>query len=377
MLGDELFEKETLFHIPTLSFDHPLTLMEKNELKDIIFYVLSLKQIYFKEGVDLKSVEFIRYLLEASEHLDDTKIEKYIFDPKVATKLLDCNFENPDTWQVVYHGSDQKNRLFSISDYRVLALYFDTICKDIKSRDLSVMEEVVLVYDIVKKYYYSDTEHKNYLEIIKKKEASMMEYNYLFKEFLDRLGIPSYVGKVATKNGISYITMAYIDDLKYGVDGYYLFDPSSDTLPRGKYKSELVRRLNYNFFALKLQDIERLLTGDFLKDILGVFSLSDYELAKERFNILCEKFSKKELELFFDTFGSDFELLYHKMRESNEISIDLISRAISNIYKEEELQDEEFSFWELFEKNYSIREKELFAPSNVMEEENLLFLNAS
>lgn len=376
MLDGELLEKDALFHIPTLSFDHPLTLMEKNQLKDIIFYVLSLKQIYFKEGTDVKSVEFIRYLLEASTHLDDEKIEKYIFDPNIAKKLLDCNFENPDTWQVVYRGSDQRNRLFSISDYRVLTLYFDTICKEIKEKDLSVMEKLVLVYDIVKKYYYSDDEHKSYLEIIKKKEASLMEFNYLFKEFLDRLDIPSYVGKVATKNGISYITMAHIVDSKYDIDGYYLFDPSSDTLPRGKYKSELVRRLNYNFFALRILDIDRLLTGDFLKDILGVFSLSDFELAKERFNILCEKFSKKELQLFFDTFGSDFEKLYQSMRESNEIGVEVISEVISTVYKEDELQDDEFSFWELFEKNYSIREKELFAPSNLMEEENLLFLNA-
>lgn len=376
MLDGELLEKDTLFHIPTLSFDHPLTLMEKNQLKDIIFYVLSLKQIYFKDGTDVKTVEFIRYLLEASTHLDDEKIEKYIFDPNIATKLLDCNFENPDTWQVVYRGSDQRNRLFSISDYRVLSLYFDTICKEIKEKDLSVMEKLVLVYDIVKKYYYSDDEHKSYLEIIKKKEASLMEFNYLFKEFLDRLDIPSYVGKVATKNGISYITMAHIIDSKYDIDGYYLFDPSSDTLPRGKYKSELVRRLNYNFFALRILDIDRLLTGDFLKDILGVFSLGDFELAKERFNILCEKFSKKELQLFFDTFGSDFENLYHEMRESNEIGVEVISEVISTVYKEDELQDDEFSFWELFEKNYSIREKELFAPSNLMEEENLLFLNA-
>lgn len=362
------YEKDTLFQIPNLSFDHPLNYFEKQQLKDIIFYVVSLKQISFKEGTNADTIKFLKYLLEASTHLEDGNIEKYIYDPKIAKQMINEHFDHPDTWQVVYQEANGKKQLFSMSDYRSFDAYFETILEEIKRRNLSEIEKILYCYDRVKLFSYSDDNHKNLLEVISKKTASIEEFQWILKELLDRLQIPSYVGKVATKTGISYITMVQVKDEKYHLDGYYLFDPSSDCLPEEKYKSKLVRQLNYNFFALHFEEIEELKTGDFLKDILGVFSLTNKDLAKARYEMIKDKFSKKEWHLFESTFSKDFDKLYEKIHQTSFLSIDILKQIITGVYKKEELEEKQFSFLEALEQNYHLRRNELFSYKEEIEE---------
>ena len=241
----EEYEKDTLFQISSLSFDHPLDYFEKQTLKDRIFYVVSLKQIYFHEGVDLDTIEFVKYLIEASTHLNDEEIEKFVFDPNLSSKLLEIHFDHPSSWQIVCPLANHKNQLFSLSDYRYFHSYFDRILMEVKRKKFSTFETILYIYDIVKEYNYVENSHPNFLDVILKKEVSNEEYQYLLKEFLDRLKIPSYIGKVATKVGISYMVFAHVQDEKYSMDGYYLFDPSSDYLPPFKYKTNLISKLNY------------------------------------------------------------------------------------------------------------------------------------
>ena len=66
------------FDVQNLSIDHSLSSKEIEQYKDLIFSPNGLRQVYFKDSCDLKTILLIKNLLTISDYIDNFKVEKYV-----------------------------------------------------------------------------------------------------------------------------------------------------------------------------------------------------------------------------------------------------------------------------------------------------------
>lgn len=353
------------FNVQNISFDHPLTSSEIEEFRAIVFSLNNLRQVYFKGTIDIASIELIKNLMSLGGYVLDGAVEKYIvtmLSSNDMSRILDSNYENPETWQVAYDLDDESFVLANIPQCRSFFAYINRIKLSIETEGLTDFEKVLKVYDIIKSYNY-DNSKKDSLpltEIVESKKANSKGFNKLFSYILSQLGINSFVGREKDSNKeLSYITLVDIKDDKYGVDGVYLFDPSMDSLPMDIYKSEDIRRINYNYFGLSTSDISYSLCGDMLIGALGILAIDDYDYSVERKKSNKDSTVSKEFELINRTFLMKYSDLFQRIKNTQTISIDTICEGINNIYgANEKITDYE----RLLRENYESRKEELFSP---------------
>jgi len=351
------------FNVQNISFDHPLTVSELEEFKTIIFSLNNLQQIYFKGTIDVDSIETIKNLLAISGFVDDSLVEKYvvkIFSRNDMNRILSSNYDNPDTWHVAYDVNDNSFSLADIPKCRGFYTYIDRINLLSNIEELSDFEKLLRVYDIVKMYDYSyDNSNISLPTIVDNNSANSYGFNKLFSFILNNLGFSTFVGREKDSDGnISYVTVVDVKDDKYNVDGIYLFDPSMDSLPKETYKSDDIRRINYNYFGLNLSDIDYSLYGDSLIGALGILSINDFDYSLEKKNLNRDSIISKEFFEINRAFPLKYKDLYERISSSVPISFDTISLAIENIYGENKNVEDYYS---LIRENYESRKGELFS----------------
>ena len=353
------------FNVQNISFDHPLSTEEIEQFKSIVFSLNNLSQVYFKGTIDVESIEIIKNLLSISSFIDDRIVEKYIvsiFSRDDLNKILSSNYENPSTWHVAYDVDDNSFALADIPKCRSFYSYVDRINILSNLEGLSDFEKILRVYDIVKMYEYSnDSSVSNLLpDIIDSGVANSYGFNKLFSYILSNLGFSSFIGREKDALGVeSYVTLVDIKDEKYNIDGIYLFDPSMDTLPKANYKSEDIRRINYNYFGLNLTDIDYSSYGDMLSGALGILSINDYDYSEEKRSMNKDSLISKEFSLLSRTFLLRYPELYERIHSTEPIPIDSVVMAIENVYGDNKNVDDYFS---LIRENYDSRKSELFIP---------------
>ena len=218
------------FNIQNITFNHPLSIEEIESFKQIIFNYNNLNQIYFKDEIDIDSIETIKNLLMLGNFVDDKKIEKIVIKDLNDTernRLINGVYLNPDTWEIPYESKNKDYSLGTIPKCRSLNTYIGRIKKAIKEEKLSESEIIIRVYDIVKSLDM-DENFKDVLDIISNNKSSKKGYNIIYNYILKELGIKSYVGTIKTEEGQGNITVIYIDDKKYSIEGLYVFNPLYD-----------------------------------------------------------------------------------------------------------------------------------------------------
>lgn len=356
------------FNVQNLSFDHPLTPLEIDEFKSMIFSLNNLSQIYFKGNIDIKSIETIKNLLSISGYVDDKMIEKCVavmLPRKDLDALLNSSYENPSTWQVAYDVEDNNYMIADIPKCRSFFSYIDRIKLLAKKENLSQFEIVLRVYDIIKLLEYDNSDMSDKVdllpEIVRDGKASSFGFNKLFSYILTEFGINSFVGCEKSFSGIeSFITAVEIKDDKYGIDGIYLFDPSMDSLSKDIYKSDDIRMINYNYFGLRFSDIDYSIYKDSLSGVFGILAIDDFDYSNERRNSCKDVTTKKSFDSLEKTFSLSYRDLYDRIKNSALIPFDCIELAISNIYGENKNVP---NYKELVKENYFSRKSELFNPT--------------
>ena len=127
--------------LSNLSFDHPLTFPEINDLINMLSAGTLIGQVYFKDSVDIGSIEQVKLLLEGFPNIDDSRIEKYIMksiDDREKAILCNMNFQNIDTWNVAYSVDNNKFSITSLSKYRIIDEWFSTTIKEMEEDELSI-----------------------------------------------------------------------------------------------------------------------------------------------------------------------------------------------------------------------------------------------
>ena len=350
--------KSLYFNIHVLSIDHSLNCSEIEKYKDILFSHNSIKQIYFKKNVDLKTIGIIKDLLKISDYIDDSKIEKYILvdlSKEDLLTILNDNYENPRTWQLPYERNENNLKLLDIPMFRTLISF----TKLFESNELSSLELVMKVYDVIKLFEFTNSkDNKKLPDVIKLKKANSYELNKLFTYVLNYYGFKTFMGSVKSKEGNNYVSLVDIKDTKYNIDGIYLFDPSMDTLSKSDYNGEAIRRINYNFFGLNLFEMNRLTYDDQLTGVLSIVAIDDYQYSKEKIRNKDNLEQLKEAKEFLKTFNTLYRTIYNRIKDSKSIDIDTIVKVNNVLYKLK--QDKRERMDNILIENYKQRREELF-----------------
>ncbi len=360
--NEELF---AYFDIQNLSIDHSLTSKEIEEYKDLIFSPNGLKQIYFKDKCDLKTILLIKNLLTISDYVDNFKVEKYVLldlNNEDYNTLLNESFEYPTTWKLPCEFENDNIVLLDIPKIR----FIDSFIKKFDD-DLSEIEKVMNLYDTIKLFDYDDNSDERYHNIIKDKKANSKGMNKLFSYVLSKMGYKSFVGKIKSDNEESFVTLVEIHDKKYKINGIYLFDPSMDSLSKDKYLKEDVRKINYNFFGLNIMTMNRLKYKDNLSGILAYLSLDDIDYAEEKMDICQDRNIIREKQKITDIFNLSFNDLYNLLKDTKQISIEKIVKINDALYPNKQEKYNEYLI-----SNYNSRKDELFEKNTEEELENLI-----
>ena len=351
------------FDIQNLYFDHPLSIDELNELKEVLFGFSNLSQMYFKEDVDLKSIEKVKNLILMSSTIKDSKIEKIVtcnLKENELYKFVTSRFENPDTWTISYYHDGTNYYVDTIPNVRELLSYMKRIKSIVVKEELTPLEKVLRVYDIVKLIDYEDS-NKEYTfpEIITSNKSNSKGFNRLFNYILKSINIDAFLSTIKDSDGNkNLINLVRIVDKKYNINGYYLFDPSMDTLPKDSYKENL-RIINYNYFGIKLEDFNLNKYGDTLTGVLSILSINNYDYAKERLVTQKGLKIKRELNKFLTLFNDNLNNIYNDIHRCNDIDIKVIIKLCESVYEGILKED----FLKMIKSNYLDRNKDLFNPS--------------
>ena len=351
--------KDTL--IQTFSFDHNLTSGEILDIEENANLYKNVNHIYFKDSIDIDSINNVKSILESSSVINDEKIEKYIlidYSKEELDKLLDINYMNPNTWKIYYTRCDGIKDIYSIVECRKLREYFNNFLKEYDLDSFSPLDAICLIYDKVKLLDYKDKKN-TLLEIIEDNSTNSYGYNLLFQEFLDRINIKSYIEKVKSNENNRFISVVKIDDSKYKIKGIYLFDPFMDSLSKNDY-DEIFRRINYSYFLLNIDSFHNTIYNESLSGILKIFINPKEDMFKDHLEEL-KLFDKKDIDRFNYVFGNDYLSLYKIVKNSTIVDISTLFKIIENtLNKAGYLNIDNLEILELIKKNYNLKYIEMF-----------------
>jgi len=351
--------------VSNLSFEHPLSNNELIELKNLLSSPIALSQIYFKDTVDIRTIETVKLMLEAFPNINDAAIEKYIMkdlNESEKEQLINMNFLNIETWNIAYSKKGNQYSMTSLIKYRTMEEWYKNILQEIEND--TPLDKICYLYDKVKMFEYSDDpKYSGLPEIICEGRANSKGYNLIFSELLSRSGIKSTIGNVSKEN---YISLVIVDDGEYKINGIYIFDPSMDTIYKGQYKNNLARRMNYNFFGLTISQIQQLYDKKNMQEFLKVLSSEDDMEYNHRMYLTKVKDVNDIIQNIETNMGMSFDNIYGLVKTTATIPenkiINVITKTLDrypdNIFNKDLLT-------KAIHDNYNTRNSELFTNKHV------------
>ena len=353
----EALNEEMLRYVGVTNLDFRTSLSGETleEVKKMLFSINTLRQISFKDDIGVEDIEHVKHLIELSPMCDDKQIEKLILkknNPGEIKKILSMHFSNPDTWNIAYDVKDDTYMITTLPNYRIMEEYINIVLSCIKE-DMSFLEKVKEIYDFVKLLEYDENGSSRLPDIIRDRKTNSLGFNLLFNEILKRIGIKSYIGEISRSTILEYVTLINVEDSKYDVSGIYVFDPSSDSIPKDMYKSEAIRKVNYNFFCLTLTQIIN--TKEPTK-LLGVLNL----LNGDSFDYFNRKINGRDLKKIWLDFGETEDIIFDKVKKTKKIKDEkLMDLFILTVHNDDYLGLNR-NIKELLRDNYYLRKKDLF-----------------
>ena len=341
--------------VTNLDFRTHLSQDELDEVQKMLFSINTLIQITFKDGTEVTDIENLKHLLELSPMCDDSKVEKMILrhnSKEEVKNLLMMPYDNPDTWKIAYDIKDETYLITTIPNYRLIEEYISIVLSCIKD-DMSPLEKIKEVYDFVKLLEYDKKSSSRLPDIVRTRKTNNLGYSILFTKLLERIGVKSFIGEIEREGEKEYFTLISLKDEKYDVDGIYAFDPASDSIPKGLYKSDAIRKINYNFFALPLK---RLI--DTLDDckLVGTMSL----LTSSSFDYFNRHLDSSAKDILEKTFVDSIENIYHRFQKTKVIPDDKIIALCLDTIHQEDFLGLSNNINNLLANNYHLRKKEIF-----------------
>ena len=317
------------YDLSNIFFDRPLKEKDIEELKQIFISLNNISQLYFKNNIDVESIEKIKYLLEISPTMTDSLIEKFILEENSCDykKLININFANPSTWYISFREFNYEYKMISVDIYREINKYITLALEKVVNEKYSVIEKILLIYDFCKGFKVVE-ENLQVVDILKLKRANNFGFVVVFQYLLKEIGIDSFIGEALVDNKKYNVVIANIKDIKYNIDGIYLFDPLSDSLSNEEQIDESLKNINYNFFAIQLNEYENTIFKDKLIDVLSCL-IHDFEYDLEKLKFISRS-TKTQLE---NSFNMSFADIHQKMENSKSIDDIVKFEVIKSVYE--------------------------------------------
>ena len=203
----------------------------------LISYPSYVKEIFSREN-DINSINLLIDRVKASNN----NIEKIVIDLPNELYTLE-ELENIKDKEMVVFGSEKDITRITVDEMINTEKTLDLFVRDIKTSDLSPYERYIAVYNIVKSFkkyqFYKNNkdidsdyldQSRNIYLIMQNDYIVCVGYARLLETLLRRVGVNSVTWDVQTNNSRdgherNYV---YIEDPKYGIDGYYMCDATWD-----------------------------------------------------------------------------------------------------------------------------------------------------
>ena len=223
--------------------------------------------IYFPSSKDL-----INYIYNSSfkERLLNTPIliNNYEIIPNIFNNKIIYNLENlslKDEFTFLANFKNESNLYFfdkyntikerSIEELKNTYTLLYKAYKYIKENNLSIVEEIYLVYELIKKRKplrgNNDDEGRDLCEVIKERSIVCLGYSNLMASLLELLDIPNEIlewNYNKTEYGHTS-NIVYINDPKYRIEGLYSFDLAYNIffIP---IKEDIINKNKHNFYLI-------------------------------------------------------------------------------------------------------------------------------
>lgn len=349
-------------NIQAFSFDHKLIEDELLTIEESLLSGEEIKEIYFKDEIDIQSIEQVKSILENSKSIDESKIEKYIlveYPISLLKEVLDINYLSPNTWKVSYIRTDGVKEIYSITKCRKIMEYFNNFIGEIDTKKLSMIEKICLVYDKVKLLDYKE-EKNSLLEIIENEYTNSYGYNILFQELLSNMSIKSYIEKVKSNDENRYVTIIDINDDKYDIHGIYLFDPYSDSLPKTEYDENSIRKINYNYFCMSFNQLNKTIYKETISGIFKYFLVPKKKMFLDRIDEL-KLLDENEVNKLNNIFGFDYSNLYESVQNTEDIEERILFEVINNTLRFDNYKTiKNVNIIDIIKENYYLKKKEMY-----------------
>jgi len=358
----KLEKKQMLSNYTTLCFDHPLTMQEYNNLLETLTEPkLNLTQVYFKENVNIETIETIKLLLEGLPNLENKKIEKYImktFEKDDLHQILSMNFDDIDNWNIAYEQDKNCFSVTSMTKFKKTYEWFDNVLLESVCSD-DILDKICFLYDKVKMFDYNDdAKYKRLPEIIIEQRANSLGYSVVFEKLLSLCGIHSVIIPML---GDDYVVLAEIKDAEHNINGIYLFEPSSDTIAKNMYKNGLARKINYNFFAVTLDKYKTSVTKPLKLGLAKILTSETKQDFEHNLSLYREKNGHNELNKIENKLERKIGEIYININNSMAIEPNyLLKTIIKRIDEYPDCLTNGVNIEKTIEENYLAREKELF-----------------
>lgn len=187
-------------------------------------------------------------------------------------------FSNTVIYEHLYIATLENNVTVRVRDYFESMDYVEEIARHIKSLNFSPIEQVMYVYDLVRKRVYnlepSDKPayvSREFTYVVNGEYIVCSGYTRLFNVILSKLGINTLDYTIKRKDSyISHMRSAlFLNDKKYNIKGVYFFDPTWDSRKSDDINNNYLKF--YKYFALTKKEMETISNDKYEDIILGKF----------------------------------------------------------------------------------------------------------
>ena len=231
-----------------------------NILDDVEFIKLLFKDVNPKEYI-MNNLISLNKNIVLDEYLgitDLNRIEELIEEYKDVVDRIYINL----------YGNQQNTSLMDA--YKTMLLFSKKV-EDIKALDLSPMEQVMYVYDLVRDRVYTNedasdpsSKSRDLTQVVFGDKIVCLGYANIFGAYLTCLGFKNKIVDLKTDNDSEFghaRNVAYIVDPKYDIDGVYYFDATWDSKGDDQSNSYLY---DYSHFAKTKDDMDAIDIYDFI-----------------------------------------------------------------------------------------------------------------
>ena len=345
----------------------------------------------------INNIEWVRIAFS------NTDVKEYIYShPYLLTKkiILPCNLTVVDYRKAselleeyapikdhIYVLMDNNDNYVKLEDAYNTILKIRTIAEDTLKLGMSPMEEIMYVYDQVRKRIYKqETEEednkisRDLTEVLNNDTIVCLGYANIFSAILNYLQINNKVVDLSRKDGYNGHSrnVAYIKDTKYDIDGVYYFDPTFDSQKENNTNKYINTYLHFAKTKKEMEVLDQNIYSDMhfeyyedniTEEVKEIFDNGDYELLEKNnmvksinymSNLVLDKSIINRMNLLpyspyygkFDKEQIIAELDYVEDKFAKPITAETYLAILQNVRKLEYYQDEEnypYSIFDLYQ----------------------------